>query len=63
MATKDESERKPRKKLTLNKETIRDLTVKNDRAQTLRAGYRGSVAIDCPSRTCSNDRLCPTLTV
>ena len=47
MATKDEIKRKPRKKLTLTKETIRDLTMKNDPARDLRAGVRASCSGGC----------------
>ena len=38
MATKDEIKRTPGKKLTLSKETIRDLTPKQGTADALRGG-------------------------
>jgi hypothetical protein len=47
MATKDDAKRKPAKKLKLTKETIRDLTMKNDPARDVRAGVRASGGGGC----------------
>ena len=38
MAKKEDAKRKTRKKLTLSKETIRDLTPKKDNADVVRGG-------------------------
>lgn len=46
MATKDDAKRKARKKLTLTKQTIRDLTVTNHHAQAVKAGKMASTS--CP---------------
>ena len=38
MATKQDAKQKTRKRLTLSKETIRDLTPKKDKRDTVRGG-------------------------
>jgi hypothetical protein len=47
MATKDELKRRPQQKLTLSKETIRDLTPKQSTVDTVRGGLARSGGNNC----------------
>lgn len=47
MATKDDVKRPPQRKLTLSKETIRDLTPRSGTADALRGGARRSGQPNC----------------